>query len=229
VALGAAAREALRLADELKTMLAGLRAALEKDDRRRVAETGTLDDVMDVVSASIGTYLSALDPAAMTEADHRRAGEIMAFVTGLESAGDVVERNLLALAAKRIKRGLGGPRETTADLLDAIDRLLANLHAAAALFVCEDVRAARRLAAEKLVFRGIEAKAAAERFGLLRAGGMAAAETTALHLDILRDLKRVNAHLIEASAYPVLESKGELLSSRLIRVDEPPELARDAA
>ena len=33
-------------------------------------------------------------------------------------------------------------------------------------------------------------------------------------LDIVRDLKRVNAHLA-AAAYPVLEGRGELLSSRL--------------
>ena len=35
------------------------------------------------------------------------------------------------------------------------------------------------------------------------------------HLDILRDLKRVNAHIVEAAAYPVLKSQGELLPTRL--------------
>ena len=44
---------------------------------------------------------------------------------------------------------------------------------------------------------------------------MGTAETSALHLDALRDLKRVNAHLVAAAAYPVLEGKGELLPSRL--------------
>ena len=37
---------------------------------------------------------------------------------------------------------------------------------------------------------------------------------SALHLDILRDLKRINAH-IAAAANAVLEKRGELLSSRL--------------
>ena len=36
-----------------------------------------------------------------------------------------------------------------------------------------------------------------------------------MHLDALRDLKNVNTHLVAAAAYPVLESKGELLPSRL--------------
>jgi phosphate:Na+ symporter len=31
----------------------------------------------------------------------------------------------------------------------------------------------------------------------------------------LRDLKSVNSHLVAAAAYPVLESKGELLPTRL--------------
>jgi phosphate:Na+ symporter len=34
----------------------------------------------------------------------------------------------------------------------------------------------------------------------------------------LRDLKLINAHLVAAAAYPVLEGEGELLPSRLRRV-----------
>ena len=39
-------------------------------------------------------------------------------------------------------------------------------------------------------------------------------ETSGLHLDILRDLKRVNAHLISV-AYPILDDTGELRETRL--------------
>lgn len=42
-------------------------------------------------------------------------------------------------------------------------------------------------------------------------------ETSALHLDALCDLKHVNAHLVAAAAYPVLEVKGELLAGRAER------------
>jgi phosphate:Na+ symporter len=44
-----------------------------------------------------------------------------------------------------------------------------------------------------------------------------------LHLDVLRDLKRINAHLT-AAADPVLDRIGELLPSRLRQeqaADEP--------
>ena len=47
--------------------------------------------------------------------------------------------------------------------------------------------------------------------------GADTAETSALHLDALRHRKDVNAHLVAGAAYPVLESKGERLASRLRR------------
>ena len=41
-------------------------------------------------------------------------------------------------------------------------------------------------------------------------------ETSSLHLDILRDLKRIHSH-IASVAYPILEQAGELRVSRLKR------------
>ena len=48
----------------------------------------------------------------------------------------------------------------------------------------------------------------------MRGGGAENIEMSKLFLDIVRDLKRVNAHLA-AAAYPVIEGRGELLPSRL--------------
>ena len=215
VALGGAAREALRLADVLEAMLTGLRDVLEHDDRRRVAETKRLADVLDKLDSAIKAYLTTIEPEAMADADHRRVSEILAFATNVEHAGDVVDKNLLGLTAKRIKRGLAFSKEGQAELLGIVDRLLANLRTAAAVFMTQDVRAARLLAAEKEAFRDLEARATTAHFERLRAGRIETAETSTLHLDILRDLGRVNTHLVAAAAYPVLEGKGELLPSRL--------------
>ncbi len=43
---------------------------------------------------------------------------------------------------------------------------------------------------------------------------LASLETSSLHLDIIRDLKRIHSHICSA-AYPTLEAAGELNSSRL--------------
>ena len=49
-------------------------------------------------------------------------------------------------------------------------------------------------------------------------GRLESIETSSLHLDILRDLKRIHSHICSV-AYPVLETTGELQPSRLKAFD----------
>ncbi len=100
-----------------------------------------------------------------------------------------------------------------------MDRLIANLRTAASLFMTEDPRAARLLAEEKVAFRSAESAATFSHLERLRSGRVDSAETSALHLDLLRDMKMkmVNSHIIAAAAYPILERNGDLLTSRLVK------------
>jgi phosphate:Na+ symporter len=215
VAIGAAAREALRLADMLEAMLVAAGEAFATDDRRRVAEARRMDDVLDRLNGAIKAYLTGLDPDATSEADQHRIEEILAFATNLEHAGDVVDKNLLGQAAKRLKRQTALAPEQVGEVAEIIARLVANLRAAAAVFMTEDVRAARLLAAEKEAFRDLETAATEAHFAAIRAGDARAAEASAWRLDLLRDLKRINGHVVAAAAYPVLKGQGELLATRV--------------
>jgi phosphate:Na+ symporter len=215
VALGGAGREALRLADVLGTMLTALRDALERGDRKVIAETKRLDDVIDKLNTAIKAYITSLDASALSDADHHRVREILAFATNVEQAADIVAKDLLGIVGKKIKRCLSFSESGQADLMQMLDRLLANVRTAGSLFMTGDERAARLLASEKETFRSLEAAATEAHFERLRAGRIDTAETSALHLDALRYLKDVNAHLVAGAAYPLLESKGELLASRL--------------
>jgi phosphate:Na+ symporter len=216
IALAGAAREALRMADVLEAMLRGALDAIDRGDRNRVTAVKGLDDVLDHLNRAIKVYLTGLDPDTLDDEDNRRLAEILTFVTNLEHAGDIVEKGLMAIAAKRLKRGLAFSTEGQAEIRVMLERLAGNVHTAAAVFITDDVRAARGLLGEKEVFRDLEARATEAHFARIRAGRVESVETSALHLDVLRDLKRVNAH-ISAAAYPVLEKLGELLPSRLRR------------
>jgi phosphate:Na+ symporter len=214
VALAAASREALRMADVLETMLHSALEALDRGDRKSIAETKRLDDVLDRLNSAIKAYLTSVDYESLDAGDDRRLSEILAFVTNLEHAGDIVERGLAANLAKRTKRNLAFSTEGTGEIHEMLRRLATNVRTAAAVFMTGDVRAARELLGEKEVFRDLETRATDAHFVRIRAGRIESVETSALHLDMLRDLKRINAH-VAAAAYPVLEQRGELLSSRL--------------
>lgn len=214
VALAGAAREALRMADVLDAMLEGARDALVRGDRRRIGETKRTDDILDRLNAAITAYLTRLDPDELDSDDNRRLTAILSFTTNLEHAGDVVEKNLMALAAKRLKRGLAFPGEAVAEICSMLERLETNLRTAAAVFMTGDARAARRLAEEKEFFRALEGQVTEAHFARVRNGGPEGVETGAMHLDVIRELRRINGHLVNA-AYPILEERGELLPSRL--------------
>ena len=214
IALAGAAREALRMVDVFEAMLRGTLDAFDRGDRKRVTETARTGKVLDRLDTAIKEYLTSLDSDSLDDMDHRRLSEILAFTTNLEHAGDIVEKSLMALAARRIKRGVSFSEPSRAEIRQMVDRLINNARAAAAVFMTEDPRAARRLLSEKEVFRELELRATDEHFGRTRAGRAESIEMSKLLLDIVRDLKRVNAHLA-AAAYPILEGRGELLPSRL--------------
>jgi phosphate:Na+ symporter len=214
-ALAGAARECLRMADTLESMLRNALDLLDGTDRKRIAATRRMDDVLDRLNEAIKLYLTSLDPDDLSESDHQRLQETLAFATNIEQAGDALASNIMGSALKRLKRGLSFSREGEAELRHMLERLLVNLRWTIAAFMTGDAAAARLLALEKEIFRDLEARAVQAHFERLRAGRVESAETSALHLDLLRDLKRVNAHLVSAAAYPVLTEQGELLSSRL--------------
>jgi phosphate:Na+ symporter len=216
VALGGAAREALRLADLLRDMLYGVRAAMLKGNRTTILATRRLDDVIDELDTAIHSYLIGLDPETLSEADRRRFNEILTFCANMEQAGDVIDRTLLPHCQKRVNRGLAFPDEAEDDLLAMVDRLVTNIGLAASLFMTEDPRIARRLADEKLAFRNAVEEATLTHFMQLKAASNGATpEASALHLDLMRDMKVINSHIVAAIAYPVLERIGELLPSRM--------------
>jgi phosphate:Na+ symporter len=73
---------------------------------------------------------------------------------------------------------------------------------------------ARQLVEAKDQTRGLVQSAADNHLLRLRAGHASTVETSSLHLDILRDLKRIIAYLTNV-AYPILEASGQLRQTRL--------------
>ena len=214
VALGSAAREALRMADVLEELLAGAKEALGA--RRPPQGTKELDDVLSRLAIAIRSYLSALDTESLSEADHRRLQEIVTFVTQMDQAGSVARRILLPHAGELWKQGQPVPEGSLEEVRRLLDRLTANLRLAASLFMTEDPRAARLLAEEKAVFREVEGEATRSHLARLRSGQPDSVGASALHLDLFRDIKQINSHVVAAAAYPVLERHGELLPSRVL-------------
>jgi phosphate:Na+ symporter len=207
VALANAAREVLRMADQVEAMLQGSAEAFRDTDRDAAKAAARLDDVIDRLHRAVHAYLGRIPRETLGEEEARRLQEVQAFAIALEHAADVIERDLLRHAAKRQRRDGGLDGEALQEVLALHATLQEQLRLAIAVFMLEDAEAARALVRGKEGLREAEREAARR---LSEGEGSAAG----LLLDAVRDLRRVGAHFALV-AHPLLERRGELLSSRL--------------
>jgi phosphate:Na+ symporter len=214
VGLVCAAREVLRMGDLVETMLRQTMVAFLSGDRKLVAQISKMDDAVDSLNEAVKLYVTRITRDSLDDRDGHRAMEIVSFSINLEHVGDIIDKNLMDLARKKIQRGITFSRDGEAELVAFHQHVVDNLRLAVGIFMSGDINVARQLIAAKAELRTTEF-AAAERYLMrLRDGSPETIESISLDLDILRDLKRIHSHLCSA-AYPVLERAGALQPSRL--------------
>ena len=213
-ALACATRETLNLGDRVADMLRQSIIVFEKNDQRLVRTIEQEDNVVDKLYESIKLYLIQVSRNELGEEESRRYVEILSFTTNLEHIGDIIDKNLMELAGKKIKKRYMFSSEGMAELKAIHAHVLENVRLALNVFTTRDLSLARRLVAEKTAMRESETVAAESHYARLREGRPESMETSSIHLDVIRDLKRINGHLTSV-AYPILEAAGELANTRL--------------
>jgi phosphate:Na+ symporter len=209
LALADAARETLRMGDIVETMLRQVMAAMMTNDRSLVDQVSKMDNTVDSLDEAIKLYVTKLTRGSLDEREGHRAMEIISFAINLEHIGDIIDKNLSELAAKKIKRRFQFSPEGAEELSAFHKRTADSLRIAFGVFMSGDVTEARKLIADKALLRSAELAATERHLDRLREGRPETIETTSLHLDVLRDLKRIHSHICSV-AYPVLDAAGEL-------------------
>jgi phosphate:Na+ symporter len=223
LALANAARETLRMGDTVEAMLREVMTALISNDRKLATDVSRMDNIVDRLNEAIKLYITKLTRDSLDDREGRRAMEIVSFTINLEHIGDIIDKNLCELAAKKIKRRYQFSVEGAAELTAFHKRIVDSLQAAFGIFMTGDVEAARKLIREKAELRKAELEAADRHFERLREGRPESLETTSLHLDVLSDLKRIHSHICTV-AYPVLEAAGELPALDNAKRDAAPDV-----
>jgi phosphate:Na+ symporter len=216
VALANAARETLRMADMVETMLRDALEVLRHNDRTRAEAVAAQNRCVDQLGGAIRRYLA--DVGDEQTLDHQREGargqDILSAVINLEHVGDIVANSLVEFAVRSVKRGRALTVEEIETVAAMHGELLESLRLALAVFLQAEPRDAKRLAARKGQFREFEASATALSVRLLRSAAAASrladtdavepmVEESGLFLRTVRDLRRIHSHLA-SFAYPIL-------------------------
>jgi phosphate:Na+ symporter len=214
LAISCAAREALHQADVVETMLRGTLTVIKNNDLDLAENLRSLDDTVDELYSAIKYYLTKISREALAENESRRWTDIISFTINMEQVGDIIERVLLDVEDKKIKRSRNFSEAGMAEICELHARLVDNLRLSMSVFLNGDVRDAQRLLEEKARFRDLERAYSVTHLDRLSDNSTLSIETSSLHLDLISELKRINSHICSI-AYPILDSAGALSPTRL--------------
>ncbi|MCF1495032.1 MULTISPECIES: Na/Pi cotransporter family protein [Rhizobium/Agrobacterium group] len=215
VALTSASREVLGVGDLIERMLLKVSDAFERNNAARLRDISPLERQVDRLQQEVKVYLSKLGRAGLSEDEGRRSIVIIDYAINLEHIGDIIEKGLLPEVTKKIGQGLKFSDDGFAELQQLFQLTIDNLRIAQTILITRDVNLAKQLMERKIEVRHMEKRSSERHLERLRDGRTESLQTSSLHLDILRDLKRINAHIVSV-AHPIMDEQGLLGESRLI-------------
>ncbi|WP_062015451.1 Na/Pi cotransporter family protein [Aureimonas sp. AU4] len=214
VALASATREVLGVGDLVEKMLCDVRDAFRRRDPTFLRGIEPLEKDVDRLQQAVKIYIARIAHDEASDRAHERSAEIVDYAINLEHIGDIIEKGLVHEIGKMVAFDLRFSEEGFRELDSFMETTIENLRMAQTIFVTRDLDLSRRLMDAKLTVRQIEKRSAVRHFQRLRENRRASIETSSLHLDILRDLKRINAH-IASVAHPIMDAEGLLVESRV--------------
>jgi phosphate:Na+ symporter len=204
LALGQATRETMRLADIVQDMLKSSMQVFKTNDPYLLERLEERDNDVDLLDREIKLYLTKLSRESLTEEQAMRELEILAFANNMENIGDVIDKNLMELAGKKISENLRFSDEGRGEILALHERVVMNFEMGVAAFTTVDFELARRLLDRKAKISRMEREMREAHIKRLHMGLREAIDTSSIHLDVLTNLKRINSYVANI-AYPILE------------------------
>jgi phosphate:Na+ symporter len=204
LALGQATREALRMADVVQGMLRDVVPGLRADNPEIIEDVERRDDQADFLEREIKLFLTRLGREAMgSDLSHKEIG-LISVIGNLENIGDIIDKNLMELARKRLYQGRRFSDAGWAEILEFHGLVSKNLERAIAAFAANDRALAQEVLDQRPFLRQREREMRDSHLNRLRSGLTESLETSEIHLDVLTNLKRISSH-VSALVFPILE------------------------
>ena len=175
----------------------------ERDDERVMAEIVTRDDQIDMLEEDIKQYVIKLREQSLTEEQSERESALLFTIVNLEEIGDVIEKELMELAEKKIQGHHRFSAEGWGEIVDLHAKVVENLELAISALATQDREIAEKVVRHKTNINLMERQLRQTHMKRLHEGMRETIDTSSIHLDVLAGLKRVNS-LVAGIAYAVL-------------------------
>lgn len=213
VCLACAKRETLNMANIVQKMVSSSLPVLRNNDPELLKSIVRMDDSVDGLYVEIKLYIAQVLQSELTQEESQKALDLLSFTTNMEHIGDIVDGGLMTLAKKKINEQIQFSEEGLAEISAMHEVVTNNFELAINTYISEDSDLAHQLYETKADVRNLERRSVETHLHRLGVGVPASLVTSALHVDVLRDLKRINSH-VSTVAYPILIAAGEVPRTR---------------
>lgn len=193
IALGNAQRELRRMADRVQEMLDLSMSVFLKPDEALLEKLNRREQEVDILSRAIINYLSILGQSPLSGDEAKKATGLLYIVNDLEHIGDTIAR-LGKLGRKKMENGLMFSKEGVQELIVMYDAVKQILERAILAFLTSDAAMAQQVIEDSFRIPRMERDLRQSHLARLWAGQKTTRDTSAIHLDVINSLQRVNDH-----------------------------------
>lgn len=194
-ALANAARETLRLTEEVKAMLEGAGRGLRERDAELVRRVQEREGRVDELHAAIKHYLSQIPEEAMTPRDSQLQFGLLHFVGQLETVGDVIDKTYCHQILKQVLDPRPCHPQDEADLAEMHRRTVQRLEMAILVLTTRDARTAQRFLQEGERLKAWCLDVQRAHYQRIGGGDERALEASTRFLEMLNALSRIGGQV----------------------------------
>ncbi|EPJ48144.1 MAG: hypothetical protein OFPII_07190 [Osedax symbiont Rs1] len=200
MAIDCVMRETMHMAEMVYTMIGNCLPALTSDSSEPSRELMKMERAVDRLHSEISKYVTKLGRQDLKSEQLSQTNRILAFSLNLEHSADITE-NIAEMTQKKVENKVILSDDGLADIVTIHETVLNNFHLAMRVFSTQDIDLVHELLAGKRQVKKLTEQASQDHLNRLHDGS---GDNNMLHLDIIRELNRINWH-ITGVAYPLLE------------------------
>lgn len=188
-----ARNEVLRVAEYVQTMLRDMKSAFRSKDPATIESVQEIDSKVDTLHKAIMPFLAKLSQQELSEKESELCINYMYVQNELESIGDVIDKNIMVLAAKKIDQNLIFSEEGFHELEHLIYKVNRKFDKLLRAMRDNDAVVAKTIL--KKYNENEEEKYKELHIGRLHKGLEESIATSSVHLDLISYFTQIHGHI----------------------------------
>lgn len=212
IALNLASREVLRLADKVQYLMQQSANTLNGQGGFVLDQSRELNTEISTNSTNVKNYLVELSRFELSTSESNRVVEVIKFANILENISRDIYKNIFEVTEAMLKEKKQFSALGQTEILNIFEYVETSFCLAIKVFMESDGVSAVELIKREVVFRSLEDESRLAHLTRLSNADIHSLETSAFHLDILRDLKNINNNITSvAHSFVGMENNNVML------------------